>query len=112
MGALHAAWILHPRHVATLLAQGVAESAAPLTTSLSAAWIRSAGRGEAGIRWHELFESLTIGDEIRIKESIEKILAVGETSGADALAGFAGVFALPAPFAHPRPCEEGEEGRL
>ena len=30
--------------------------------------------------------------QARIKESVEKILAVGETSGADALAGFVGVF--------------------
>ncbi len=90
MGALHAAWILHPPKVATDLAQGVAESAAPLTTSLSAAWIRSAGRGEAGELWYQFFNALVAGDEIRIKESVEKILAVGETSGADALAGFTG----------------------
>lgn len=101
MGALHAARIIHSRETATLLAQAVAESAAPLTTSLSAAWLRSAGRGEAGILWHQFFDALVAGDTIRIKASVEKILAVGETSGADALAGFAGVFiarASPSPF--------------
>lgn len=91
MGALHAAWILHPQEVASGLARSVAESAAPLTTSLSAAWLRSAGRGEAGELWHQFFDALVSGDEIRIKSSVEKILAVGETSGADALAGFVGV---------------------
>ncbi|MEW6084851.1 MAG: DUF2877 domain-containing protein [Chloroflexota bacterium] len=92
MGALHAAWIIHPQEVASGLAQGVAESAAPLTTSLSAAWIRSAGRGEAGELWHQFFDSLILGDEFEIQKTMNKILAVGETSGADALAGFVGVF--------------------
>lgn len=92
MGALYAVWIIHPQEVASGLAQGVAESAAPLTTSLSAAWLRSAGRGEAGIRWHEMLAAFLAGNAGPINRSIEKILATGETSGADALAGFAAVF--------------------
>ncbi len=91
MGALYAAWILHPRDVATVLAQGVADSAAPLTTSLSAAWLKSAARGEAGIRWHRLFEALLVGEETHVWAEVESILSVGETSGADALAGFTAV---------------------
>lgn len=92
MGALHAAWIIHPHEIVSDIAQKIAETAAPLTTSLSAAWLRSAGRGEAGELWHQFFDALVSGDEIRINESVENILAVGETSGADALAGFVGVF--------------------
>ncbi len=92
MGALYAAWIIHPPEIASELANEIANTAVPLTTSLSAAWLSSAGRGEAGILWHEFFDALVVGDELRIKESVEKILAVGETSGADALAGFVGVF--------------------
>jgi hypothetical protein len=93
MGALYAAWIIHPREIASGLADEIAESAAELTTSLSAAWIRSAGRGEAGELWHKLFEALTAGVESDIQRSVEQILSVGETSGMDALAGFFGVFA-------------------
>lgn len=92
MGALHAAWIIHPPEIASVLANEIANIAAPLTTSLSAAWLRSAGRGEAGELWHQFFDALIIGDEIQINEAVEKILAVGETSGADALAGFVGMF--------------------
>ncbi len=92
MGALHAAWIIHPAEIASVLTSGIADVAAPLTTSLSAAWLKSAGRGEAGILWHKFFDALVAGDEIRIADSVEKILAVGETSGADALAGFVSVF--------------------
>ena len=88
MGALYAAWIIHPCEVARVLAEKVANTASPMTTSLSAAWIRSAGRGEAGQFWHEFFIGLEAGDKSGIQLSIEKILEVGETSGADAMAGF------------------------
>lgn len=90
MGALYAAWIIHPREVASVLAQDIANSAAPLTTSLSAAWLRSAGRGEAGVLWHQFFEA-SVGRVVNptyLREAMDKILSIGETSGADALAGF------------------------
>lgn len=93
MGALYAVWIIHPFTVANVLANRIANTAAPLTTSLSAAWIRSAGKGEAGILWHDFFDALASTSTLWIRETMKKILAVGETSGADALAGFAGVFA-------------------
>jgi len=93
LGAILAAWILHSRKVAKHLAEEITNVAAPLTTSLSAAWLRSAGRGEAGIRWHEFFESLISGDPASIQKAMDKILADGETSGVDALAGFISVFA-------------------
>ncbi len=92
MGALYATWIIHPPEIAKGLVEGIAESVAPLTTSLSAAWIKSAGRGEAGQVWHDLFDALLSADKMAIEKSIEKILDVGHTSGADALAGFLGVF--------------------
>jgi|APTNR8051073442_1049403.scaffolds.fasta_scaffold21188_2 hypothetical protein len=89
MGAIHAAWILHPVETAGHLAKEIAETAAALTTSLSAAWLRSAGRGEAGILWHELFNSLLLNADVKLP--ITSILSIGETSGADAFAGFVGV---------------------
>jgi hypothetical protein len=88
MGAMYAAWIVHPHEVAATLTRQMAIVASPLTTSLSAAWLMSAGRGEAGILWHAFFDSLISTDESRIQSSINKILDMGETSGADALAGF------------------------
>lgn len=92
MGAVLAAWIIHPPEIAKVIAKEIANTAAPLTTSLSAAWLRSAGRGEAGILWHEFFYTLISANTMQIQEAIKRILAVGETSGADALAGFIGVF--------------------
>jgi uncharacterized protein DUF2877 len=91
-GAILAAWIIHSSEVAKSLAEEITSATAPLTTSLSAALLRSAGRGEAGIRWHEFFESLVSGDLLSTQGAMGKILAIGETSGADALAGFISVF--------------------
>ncbi len=92
LGTIYAAWIIHSPEVASVLAEEVANTAAPLTTSLSAAWLRSAGRGGAGILWHEFFDALISSDPARIQEAMDKILDVGETSGADALVGFISLF--------------------
>ena len=92
VGAVLAAWIIHPQNVANVLAYEITNVAAPLTTSLSAAWIKSAGRGEAGELWHDLFNAFLSADKMAVEESKEKILGVGHTSGADALAGYLGVF--------------------
>ncbi len=91
LGAIYAAWIIHPPEIASVLAEAIANTAAPLTTSLSAAWLMSTVKGEAGILWHDFFDALISAQSITIKDSINKILAVGATSGADALAGFISV---------------------
>lgn len=88
MGAIYATWVIHPGDIACVLAKEIANTAAPLTTSLSAAWLRSAGRGDAGALWHTFFYALVSGEPFRMQETAEQILSVGETSGADALAGF------------------------
>jgi len=92
LGVVYAAWIIHPLEMGSVFAQEISNTAVPLTTSLSAAWLKSAGKGEAGILWHEFFDALIASDGARIQEAMEKILAMGETSGADALAGFIGAF--------------------
>jgi hypothetical protein len=89
MGAMYAAWIIHPPEVTSMIGSEVAETASTLTTSLSAAWLRSAGRGEAGHLWHQLFDAMLTGEDIQSK--IKNILAIGHTSGADALTGFMSV---------------------
>lgn len=89
VGAMYGTWIIHSPEVADNLAREITETAAPLTTSLSAAWLRSAGRGEAGILWHGFFKALITGRGLDMR--IAGLLSVGETSGVDALAGFFGV---------------------
>jgi len=92
MGALLAAWIIHPANIAKVLAEDLAFTAAPLTTSLSAAWLRSAGKGEAGSLWHHFFDALLSENIMTIQSSLEKLHNVGHTSGDDALAGFTSTF--------------------
>ena len=92
VGAVLAAWIIHPQNVVSVLACEITNAAALLTTSLSAAWIKSAGRGNAGELWHDLFNAFLSADKMAVEEFKEKILGVGHTSGADALAGFLDVF--------------------
>ncbi len=90
LGAVFAAWIIHPPATAAALAEAITNTAAPLTTSLSAAWLRSAGKGDAGILWHRLFDALLSADDRTVQKALEGILAVGDSSGAAALAGFIG----------------------
>jgi len=92
MGAVFAAWIIHPLDIASALVHEITNAAAPLTTSLSAAWIKSAGRGDAGELWHDLFNAFLSTDKMAVEEFKENILGVGHTSGADALKGFLDVF--------------------
>jgi hypothetical protein len=93
MGAIYATWIIHPPEIASVLAEKIANIAAPMTTSLSAAWLRSARKGKAGILWHEFFDALLSSEQAAIQESMDRILSIGETSGADALFGFLSLLA-------------------
>jgi hypothetical protein len=102
LGAIYAAWIIHPPEVAKILAEEIASTAAPLTASLSAAWLRSAGRGEAGVLWHEFFDALLSDEPVRGQIAMDKILGVGATSGADALAGFMGTLRHQAKLVNPK----------
>ncbi|MGQ0602363.1 MAG: DUF2877 domain-containing protein, partial [Anaerolineales bacterium] len=65
----------------------IAEAAAPRTTTLSAAYLRAAARGECMALWHNLFTALC-DDGRDLRPEIGELLSVGHTSGADALAGF------------------------
>lgn len=88
-GAIYATWIVHPYQIASTLVKEIEETTMPLTTSLSGAYLDAAGKGEAGVLWHNFFDALLENENIHLP--IAKLLSVGETSGADALAGFFGV---------------------
>ncbi|MBL8090284.1 MAG: DUF2877 domain-containing protein [Anaerolineales bacterium] len=86
MGAMYAAWMIHPEKIAKQISEEIANVATPLTTSLSGAWLKSAAKGEAGELWHDFFEALIEDENIYLP--LSKIISVGETSGSDALMGF------------------------
>jgi len=96
VGAMLAAWAGLYGEGAEALCPPIAEAAAPLTTTLSAAYLHAAARGECMAHWHSLLEAV-LRDQQDLRMEIGDLLAVGHTSGADALAGFLAIrrFARP-----------------
>lgn len=77
LGVLYGLWVWQPRrHWLEMMV----ETAVPLTTTLSAAFLRAAAAGEAVWQWHELVNGRA--------DAVEQILAIGHSSGSDAWAGF------------------------
>ena len=64
------------------------ETAAPRTTKLSQAFLKAARDGMAHEHWHILLHSLVADDVQAVLSAASRVLAFGETSGLDMLAGF------------------------
>jgi len=86
VGIMLWAWLAHPDP--PVICRAIVEEAAPRTTTLSAAFLRAAGRGECSAAWHRFLAALTTGTEDELAAAVQGVLAYGATSGADALAGF------------------------
>jgi hypothetical protein len=97
---------MHAGLYASRFASDVAEAAASRTTFLSAAYLRAAARGECMFHWHAVFEALCHPairhrrTQASAPSAIRQLLAVGHTSGADALAGFCAIRHLSVPRNH------------
>jgi hypothetical protein len=89
-GVMLWAWLAHP--TPGLFCQAIAKAAGPRTTTLSAAFLQAAARGECGAPWHGLLAALaeapTNKQAANIVAALQEILAYGATSGADSLTGF------------------------
>lgn len=81
MGVLYAFWVWAPDSIWIDL---IPDWAAPLTTTLSAAYLRAASCGEATIQWHNLVAGKP--------NAVDQIISIGHTSGHDAWAGFTATF--------------------
>lgn len=88
VGGMLALWSRLPDAEAKSLGERIAETAAPRTTPLSAAWLYAAARGECHEDWHALLDSIHTGDEAAIQAATATLIRHGHTSGADALTGF------------------------
>ncbi len=87
LGVIAALWLISDSE----RPQEIASIAASKTMSLSAAFLRAARDGEFIEPWHMLTQALTLESEGAIHQAINTITQFGASSGADALAGFAGV---------------------
>jgi len=98
LGALLAAWAGLYGPGVEALAGAIAEEAAARTTTLSGAYVRAAARGECSAYWHALFEAWLQPAAAGRRLALETLLAVGHTSGADALAGYMAARLVPRQF--------------
>lgn len=103
LGAMAALWLLGQRGRAALIAQ----SAAPLTTALGAAFLRAAAQGQFAEAWQQLARALSLQSEPACREAIATIAASGASSGRDALAGFATSLLALLASRRPRPLRNG-----
>ena len=88
LGMMLAIWCCLPLPEAKRLSFDIVSATVGRTTSLSAAWLEAAGKGEATHYWHELIEALARGAPISLQRAGRRIIGIGHTSGADALTGF------------------------
>jgi hypothetical protein len=84
VGVMAAIWLLGDE----AQAPAIAETAAPRTSALSAAFLRAAGRGELIAPWHALLAALSAGDVVEVEKAAMQVESFGASSGADALDGF------------------------
>jgi hypothetical protein len=73
---------------ADAIGREIARAAAARTSLLSRAWLEAGARGEASQTWHVLMAALLAGETQPIESAARELMAVGHTSGADALTGF------------------------
>lgn len=90
MGVIYGLWATAPPAVAGLLVEQIVATAVPHTTMLSAAWLRAAGRGEAGAAWHDFSAHCSLSGE-QWQAPAARILATGHSSGVAAMWGFTAV---------------------
>jgi hypothetical protein len=85
-GVMLWAWLAHP--APTPFCHALVEAAAGFTTTLSAAFLQAAARGECNEAWHRLITALGEETDVEVARATQGVLAHGATSGADGLAGF------------------------
>ncbi len=79
-------WLRHADPL--VVCRSILQVAGPRTTLLSGAMLQRAAAGECNADWHHFFHSVTTGDRKRSGVAVGRILAHGNTSGSDSVAGF------------------------
>ncbi len=89
VGIANALTTLHraPETEGALARKVLIDAALSRTSRISAAYLEAACAGDASLPWHRLVRSLG-GERDDLRRAARRLLRVGETSGADALAGF------------------------
>lgn len=77
-----------PIDIQKTLRTAIASAASARTTRISAAYLQTAAAGEASEAWHEFVAALVTPDSARVTSAARRVIAFGETSGSEMLAGF------------------------
>jgi len=78
-------WPTGPREA---IRGAIVSAASGRTTRISAAYLDAAARGEASEAWHTLVAAIPAADTFVAIDAARRLMAFGETSGSDMLAGF------------------------
>ena len=84
LGVMASLWITKNTH----FLDEIAWLSSQKTTSLSAAYLMAASKGDFSECWHDLARSVLYQDPKNLRDSISKFIQIGASSGQDALAGF------------------------
>lgn len=85
-GVMLCLWLRHPEPL--VACRSILQVAVPRTTLFSAAMLQRAAVGECSADWHRLLYAIASGDREGIGVATRPVLAHGNTSGGDTLAGF------------------------
>lgn len=88
IGAMYAVRLCAETAWAGSVSLALADSAGEKTVRISQAWLDAAARGGASRTWHALCAAIVDDDGEGVELAARHLLAVGHTSGADALTGF------------------------
>ncbi len=84
LGVMASLWITKNTHSL----DEIARLSSQKTTSLSAAYLIAASKGDFAECWHDLVQSVLYQDPKTLRDSISEFTQIGASSGQDALAGF------------------------
>jgi hypothetical protein len=88
IGLMYAARILLEPGEADAICETIVRASVPRTGLFPAAHLTAASRGEASGHWHALLAACLEGEDEGIRSALSRLLAVGHTSGEDAVSGF------------------------
>ena len=88
IGVMYAARIMLEPGEADAFCETIMHASVPRTGLFPAAHLTAASTGEASGHWHGLLAACLAGEDDGIYGALDRLLAVGHTSGEDALSGF------------------------
>ena len=84
LGVMASLWLTKNTH----FLDEIARLSSQKTTSLSAAYLMAASKGDFAECWHDLAQAVLYQDPKVLRDSISEFIQIGASSGRDALVGF------------------------